>query len=818
LYCGLAILLLLWAGRVVLGGAFTWKKCPVSLGLAGLFLFGLWQLAPLSQPWLEALSPGTARLTRELLPAAPEVLPFGEGAVASPLSAGRTISLHPAQTRLEVLRLLAVLLLFAVVRNNCASLAALRRLAVVALVNGFLLALFGLAQFFSAPPQTVYWTIPVLNNPFGPFVCKNHFPFYLNLCIGLGVGLLLFLRRPATGPGRASNLEARPGLLGNLLELLQTPGVLWVAGALAVMIVSVAFSLSRGGISTLVAAAGVCVALRFLQTRRVSLSAAGLLIGAVVVGLLAWLGLGLVQARMATVWRGDALEDVRFSLWRDIVTAVKDFPVWGTGYGTFLYVELTYRSRPEYPISGWDSAHNEYLEALIEGGLVRLLLSLVIIGLVYRCCWRASRRLAGQPEQGLVLGGLFAFTTVVLHSFVDFGLHIPSITLLTTVLTAQLCAIGAASQESGVRSQESGGRGQGCSSSGEEKGTVFRLGGLAPLAALVVAVALGGILCAEGWRLARTDALEVAAGHIETGLQDDGESIRRRLDLLEAASGLSPESAQVHLVAGQAWMDLYQARREQRQARERNRAGEEAELAPRYLVPALRHYLHARDLCPLIAKTHVRIAAGVEWFEKADPRSEYLRRAKRACSCDPEVWYLAGVLELKDQQKQQACSSWRRSLELSQQFLTPILERAGKVFGRGELIEKVLPAQADTLLAAAAQLYPEPGEPERRPFLEKARAVLAAKSAPLTAEELHVRARTELELGDWAAASRSYTAALLRAPNEVDWRCEYAALLRRQGKLKESRQELLTVLGQQPHHAQALDLLEKVAEELAEGK
>ena len=35
------VLLLLWAVRTLLDGALTWKRCPVSLGLAGLFLFGI---------------------------------------------------------------------------------------------------------------------------------------------------------------------------------------------------------------------------------------------------------------------------------------------------------------------------------------------------------------------------------------------------------------------------------------------------------------------------------------------------------------------------------------------------------------------------------------------------------------------------------------------------------------------------------------------------------------------------------------------------------------------------------------------------------
>src|SRR5205807_1640828 len=109
------------------------------------------------------------------------------------LAAGTTLSLYPGVTRLELVRLLAVFLLFAVVRNNVASVASLRRLSVAALVNGALLTLFGIAQFFTSHPHTLYWSYPVPHAVFGPFICRNHFAFYTNLCFGLGIGLLLAL-------------------------------------------------------------------------------------------------------------------------------------------------------------------------------------------------------------------------------------------------------------------------------------------------------------------------------------------------------------------------------------------------------------------------------------------------------------------------------------------------------------------------------------------------------------------------------------------------------------------------------------------------
>src|SRR5690348_8095284 len=39
-----AVVALLWAVRTLLQGQLTWRRCPVALCLAGLFLLGVWQL------------------------------------------------------------------------------------------------------------------------------------------------------------------------------------------------------------------------------------------------------------------------------------------------------------------------------------------------------------------------------------------------------------------------------------------------------------------------------------------------------------------------------------------------------------------------------------------------------------------------------------------------------------------------------------------------------------------------------------------------------------------------------------------------------
>src|SRR5262245_49216241 len=89
------------------------------------------------------------------------------------------------------------------------------------------------------------------------------------------------------------------------------------------------------------------------------------------------------------------------------------FPVWGSGYGTFPYVDQPLQTRNKYHVL--DYAHNEYLEGWIEGGALRLLLTVLAVGYLLRCGWRAAVHGRGRESRCLALGALFAFTTLALH-------------------------------------------------------------------------------------------------------------------------------------------------------------------------------------------------------------------------------------------------------------------------------------------------------------------------------------------------------------------------------------------------------------------
>ena len=171
----------------------SWKPCPVTVCLAGLFLISVWQLVPWPDGLLGWVSPAAVRLHQQFVPAQPEMLLDGQPKALAAFPATRTISLCPGGTREDAVQSLAALLVFVLVRQSLASIGSLHRLSVVLLANGALLAFFALVQFFTSPRGMVYWTYATGAGIFGP-LNRSHYAYYLNLCTGLGIGLLLRAR------------------------------------------------------------------------------------------------------------------------------------------------------------------------------------------------------------------------------------------------------------------------------------------------------------------------------------------------------------------------------------------------------------------------------------------------------------------------------------------------------------------------------------------------------------------------------------------------------------------------------------------------
>jgi hypothetical protein len=475
-------------------------------------------------------------------------------------------------------------------------------------------------------------------------------------------------------------------------------------------------------------------------------------------------------------------------------------------------------------------------------------LCLVTLGLIFYLGSRALRNQEGTPLGGWVLGGLFGFTTLVIHSWVDAGLHIPAVALLATVLCAYLCGL-----ETQTRREEEN---EALPRIADHSGPFsLRLGGLAAPVGMSLALVLGLVLVSQGWKEYRVRRFLVAASRLSQAV--DLPARERQLEYLEAASRLSPGNASLHLQLAQVHGIVFRTQSEELRTNDRltqatqalsGWAGEGAVAvggqpvwsgAPLWLVlsaarqkvvqekeeqgkkknllPALRHGVQARNTGPLLAGSHLWLAEHADWLAGAEAPEVYRNRAKWTAPDDPAVWYRCGALEVAAGQLDLAWQSWRHCLELSDVYLTDILDRSGESMEPADILQRVLPEQPQVLLKAASYLFPHADQTaERRPFLEKALVLLANQPPPQSPDNLHLKAEIHQSLGEEAEALSAYQAALARKPWQADWRFDLAACYSQQDRWEEAQAELRRVLEQQPGHRPAQHLLEQVTRELAQ--
>jgi hypothetical protein len=433
---------------------------------------------------------------------------------------------------------------------------------------------------------------------------------------------------------------------------------------------------------------------------------------------------------------------------------------------------------------------------------------------------------------GLAVGALFSFTTLVIHSVGEFGLHIPAITLLAVVVCAQLSDLGltlAAARQ-----------GQEAEPSNEYR---LRLHGLAPCLGAAAGVALAWLLATHGWRAHQVAQLRAAAN--KARLSEEPDAQLRRRAYLQAAVALTPYDADLQLELASVWLKEIEQQSDQRLAKlfqlaapsivaweGGNSAGwldpalaalplgavlSVATPPPaeqRQTLAALRCYLRARDLCPILSEPHLGIGAHIHSFQTAEAHSAYLQRAQRLAPGEPKIWYKAGLQELAAGDTSAAWASWRRALELSDENLAPILIKASRWLSADELTTKVLPDQPDKLLKAATLPNDEIVESLRTVVLQRALGSLESQPDPSALSALRIKAKVYRALRQKAEAEAVYRSILDKGRGEAVDHYEYARFLYDDRRLGDALRQLRIGQALYPDHAPSRALAKIITHEL----
>lgn len=317
---------------------------------------------------------------------------------------------YPFLTRIELLKLASCLIVFFL---STQAFHERRDLAVVAwflVLLCFFVSLLGIVQHFASDAK-IYGVrqLTAGGDPFGPFVNRNHFAGFVELTLTAGVAMMLFrgLRR----------------------DMIPLTGLLII-----VPIGATVLSGSRGGIVSLFFEFAVLALLaRFRKARGGSGLTTLAFVGFAALALVAWLGAGRAIEKFSTLHPGDVKLSRRATMVRAAAHIFFDHPITGTGLGSLVAVYPRYEILYDGLVV--DHVHNDYLELLAETGVLGGLCGLAFLWIFSREARRSFEAEQGHLSRAVHAGAIAAVCGLLLHSLVDFNLHITSNALLFLLQT-----------------------------------------------------------------------------------------------------------------------------------------------------------------------------------------------------------------------------------------------------------------------------------------------------------------------------------------------------------------------------------------------
>jgi O-antigen ligase len=156
------------------------------------------------------------------------------------------------------------------------------------------------------------------------------------------------------------------------------------------------------------------------------------LIAFAVIALVAWLGAGKAIERFSILRPGEVSIARRASMVRGATHMFLAYPVSGAGLGTLIAVYPKYETYYDAHIV--DHVHNDYAELLAEMGILGGVCGLVFLWTLFRDASRANEAEQGHFSRAIHAGAVAGIAGLLLHSLVDFNLHIPSNAILFLVV------------------------------------------------------------------------------------------------------------------------------------------------------------------------------------------------------------------------------------------------------------------------------------------------------------------------------------------------------------------------------------------------
>lgn len=341
-----------------------------------------------------------------------------------------TLSIDPHATVLDLMKFLAYVGAFVLAAYVFDSHQRKSNLVRMLIFLGVFEAAYGIVQY-----TTGWQKIFTFNKIFyrdtatGTFINHNHFAGFIELTFPFVLAAMFYSFQIWTEGRRRGPARVDPSTVSS--AGIQT---FFYGFLMLIAIVAVIFSRSRAGIMATVFTIVFISLLAQLKTRRKAWMLGISIFLLVAIGYGLWIGLNPVLTRFEAFKGGVQYLEVegRLSFWTATLGIIHKSPVLGTGLGTFRFAFPQYQTA--WVTDTVTHAHSDYLELTSETGLIGILLLFVPIFILLVKMVRSFISDTRRYRPSITLGCIGSTVALLLHSVVDFNLHIPANALVFAVV------------------------------------------------------------------------------------------------------------------------------------------------------------------------------------------------------------------------------------------------------------------------------------------------------------------------------------------------------------------------------------------------
>lgn len=403
----------------------AWRR--LDLALAAIVLGMLIQLIPLPGVVLAYLSPHALELHRSMR----------FSALGSTAPGWASLTIDPEATAYALGTVVLGIQSFWIARALFCAGGSSRKFCRAIALFGAAAALAAMVQKVVAPTLVLGILQPAAQStkPLGAFTNRNHFAAWLLMIATVACGYLIAHLRihPAYQQRGVAFLKQflRSGALPTAAAAVITVGVLFV-------------TLSRSAVAGLGAAAitGWYLGRSRMQIERTSLPVIFGFAGVMILMFVVFIDVDRWAERIEQSLAPGVPGFSRISIWRETMPIITDFPLAGTGAGTYSDAMTNYQQTRLWvgSMRRWahfNNAHSHYVQLASEGGLLLTVPALCALGFLWRLGRRALRSDRGEMFWARV-GAAAGLVGLAVQSIWEVALTMPANAVLCGVLAGLL--------------------------------------------------------------------------------------------------------------------------------------------------------------------------------------------------------------------------------------------------------------------------------------------------------------------------------------------------------------------------------------------